>query len=253
MRGQALKNLLIFGALAVLGAAHAEKPDAAWLPPGVVPVHYDLRVEPDAQELTFSGHVAIELVVQEVTASITLNALDIEISRATLDGTRVAAVALDADAQAVILTFDEPVARGRHRLELDFTGRIQTTATGLFAVDYDTPAGPRRMLTTQFEVADARRFAPMWDEPSAKATFALEVVLPQGQSAYSNMPVASEHVEDGRRRIRFETSPKMSSYLLHLSTGELERISRTVAGVDVGVVTRKGASESGRFALEADL
>ena len=251
MRGQALKNLLIFGALAVLGAAHAEKPDAAWLPPGVVPVHYDLRVEPDAQELTFSGHVAIELVVQEVTASITLNALDIEISRATLDGTRVAAVALDADAQAVILTFDEPVARGRHRLELDFTGRIQTTATGLFAVDYDTPAGPRRMLTTQFEVADARRFAPMWDEPSAKATFALEVVLPQGQSAYSNMPVASEHVEGGQRRIRFETSPKMSSYLLHLTIGELERISRTVAGVDVGVVTRKGASESGRFALEA--
>ena len=29
------------------------------------------------------------------------------------------------------------------------------------------------MLATQFEAPDARRFAPMWDEPSFKATFKL--------------------------------------------------------------------------------
>jgi len=43
----------------------------------------------------------------------------------------------------------------------------------------------------------------------------------------------------------------MSSYLLFLAVGELERISQTVAGVDVGVVTRKGAGSSGRYALDA--
>ena len=53
------------------------------------------------------------------------------------------------------------------------------------------------MLTTQFEVADGRRFAPMWDEPSAKATFALEVLIPEGESAYSNMPVASTQPDGG--------------------------------------------------------
>ncbi len=107
------------------------------------------------------------------------------------------------------------------------------------------------MLATQFEVADGRRFAPMWDEPSAKATFALEVVIPAGESAYSNMPVASTKAEGDKQRVRFETSPRMSSYLLFLAVGELERISQTVAGVDVGVVTRKGAGSSGRYALEA--
>jgi aminopeptidase N len=218
---------------------------------GVVPVHYEIRVEPDAQALTFSGHVAIDLDVQRATGSIVLNALDLEIARATLDDASAASVALDAGAQVATLEFAETVAPGRHRLEIDYTGRIQTTATGLFAVDYDTGAGPKRMLTTQFEVADARRFAPMWDEPAAKATFAMEVILPREHSAYSNMPVAADKVEGDRRRIRFATSPRMSSYLLHLTTGELERVSRTVAGVDVGVVTRKGAAESGRFALDA--
>ena len=70
------------------------------------------------------------------------------------------------------------------------------------------------MLATQFEAADGRRFAPMWDEPSAKATFALEVVIPAGESAYSNMPIASTQAEGEKQRIRFETSPRMSSYLL---------------------------------------
>ncbi len=107
------------------------------------------------------------------------------------------------------------------------------------------------MLNTQFEVGDARRFAPMWDEPSAKATFALEVTIPKGQSAYSNMPVAATRVDGEKQHVRFATSPRMSSYLLYLAVGELERISQPVAGVDVGVVTRKGASSSGRFALEA--
>ena len=250
MRMNSLRTILLCCAMAVIGAAGAADSRPGQLPPGVVPVHYEIRVQPEAEALVFVGQVGIDLEVQRATPTITLNALDIEVSRASLNGSRAAAVAVDRTLQTMTLTFDEPVAPGRHRLEIDYTGRIQTTATGLFAVDYDSPGGTRRMLTTQFEVADARRFAPMWDEPATKATFALEVLLPVEQSAYSNMPVASESIEGGKRRIRFAHSPRMSSYLLHLSTGDLERISRTVAGVDVGVVTRKGAAESGRQALE---
>ncbi len=221
------------------------------LPPGVTPVHYEISVEPDAHSLTFAGRVAIDVEVQQPTDTITLNALDLDIAAAQLDGAGRATVALDPVAQTAALRFERTIDRGRHALTLDYRGRIETTAAGLFAVDYDTPAGPRRMLATQFEAADARRFAPMWDEPAAKATFALEVVVPQGESAFSNMPAESTRIEGDKQRIRFATSPKMSSYLLYLTVGELERISQTVAGVDVGVVARKGAASSGRYALEA--
>jgi aminopeptidase N len=221
------------------------------LPSGVIPLHYDISIEPDARELTFTGRAIIDVEVKSPTDAITLNALNLEISSARLDRMGEAVVALDPEAQLAKLTFWNAVKRGRHRLTLDYRGKIEKTPVGLFAVDYDTSAGPRRMLATQFEVGDGRRFAPMWDEPSAKATFALEVVTPKGESAYSNMPVASTKAEGEKHRIRFATSPRMSSYLLFLAVGELERISQTVAGVDVGVVTRKGAGSSGRYALEA--
>ena len=228
-----------------------DAPPPGRLPSSVIPVHYDISVEPDARALTFTGRALIDVDVKSPTDAITLNALNLEISSARLDRMGEAVVTLDPEAQLATLTFWNAVKPGRHRLTLDYRGTIEKTTAGLFAVDYDTAAGPRRMLATQFEVADGRRFAPMWDEPSAKATFALEVLIPTGESAYSNMPIASTKAEGEKQRIRFGTSPRMSSYLLFLAVGELERISQTVAGVDVGVVTRKGAGSSGRYALDA--
>jgi aminopeptidase N len=242
--------LLVWSGAAIVAAAEpAARPGR--LPPGVAPVHYEISVEPDATALRFRGRVSIDIDVSSATDTIVLNAVDLDIAGARLDTRQNATTSLDAAAQPATLKFANALNPGRHRLSLDYSGRIYTTSNGLFAVDYATGAGPKRMLTTQFEVADARRFAPMWDEPSAKATFALEVVIPKEHSAYSNMPESASRIEGGRKHVRFATSPKMSSYLLHLTVGELDRISRKVGDVDVGVVTRTGASESGRFALDS--
>ena len=221
------------------------------LPTGVVPLHYEIRIEPDAAALTTRGSVSIDVELARASDAVVLNAVELEIHDARADGRIPATVHLDASAQTATLQFAEPLPAGPHRLHLEYTGKIQQTASGLFAVDYPADGGERRMLTTQFEVGDARRFVPLWDEPSAKATFSLEVAIPQGQSAYSNMPVASSAEANGKQVVRFETSPRMSSYLLHLTVGDLERISRKVAGVDIGIVTRKGATEKGRVALDA--
>jgi len=251
MRTAAATLLLLACGGATLASATAPAARPGRLPPGITPVHYEISVEPDAAALRFRGRVAIEIDVGPATDTIVLNAVDLDIAGVQLDGRQRGTIALDSAAQTATLRFSSPVSPGRHRLSLAYSGRIYSAPNGLFAVDYSTGSGPRRMLTTQFEVGDARRFAPMWDEPSAKATFALEVIVPKEQSAYSNMPEASRRVEGLRKRIRFATSPKMSSYLLHLTVGELERISRKVGAVDIGVVTRKGASGSGRFALDA--
>ena len=189
-------------ALAALACGfHAEASETterlpARLPTDVAPVHYDIHLEPDAAALTFTGRETIDIVVQRETTSIVLNALDLQVSEAILDGDTPADVTLDAAAQTVTLSFKEPVATGPHQLALTFSGRIGTSAAGLFALDYSTDEGQRRLLSMQLEPADGRRVAPMWDEPASKATFALEVVIPKDQSRILQH---AGDVEQGRR------------------------------------------------------
>lgn len=248
-------SILAWLTVGLAGAVHAgagpEGDRPGRLPTGIAPVHYTIHVEPDAAALTFLGRTAIDVQVDRPTDSVVLNALELTFRQARADGQPAEAVTLDDIAQTVTLRFARPLSAGPHRLEFEYSGRINRTATGLFAVDYGPAGAVQRMLTTQFEVADARRFAPTWDEPAAKATFTLEVLVPAGQSAYSNMPAESTVRTGDRVLVRFSPSPKMSSYLLHLTVGDLERISRKVAGVDVGVVTRRGAGEMGRMSLDA--
>ena len=250
-RAAALAALVLFAFAPVARAAQATDALPARLPGIVTPIHYDILLEPDATALTFKGRETIDIVVNGATRAITLNALDLDLTEVLLDGSARAEVALDPDAQTATLTFADPVPAGPHRLAIAFTGTIGTSAAGLFALDYATDAGPKRMLSMQLEPMDGRRVAPMWDEPATKATFALEVTIPREQRAFSNMPEASNTVEGERRRVRFQPTPKMSSYLLHLSVGDLERVSRTIAGVDVGIVMRRGAGHQAAYALDA--
>jgi aminopeptidase N len=228
------------------------------LPRTVRPTHYDVAIEPDAAALAFKGTVAISIDVLKPTASITLNALDLRFASARLsEGTGDAPLAtpkieVNEAAQTATFRLDKPIPRGTYRLALDYTGKIGTQAAGLFAIDYDSPAGRKRALYTQFEAADARRVIPSWDEPAHKATFALEVTVPTGQMAVSNMPAADQKdLGEGRSLVRFQTSPKMSTYLLFLGLGDFERATTQVAATEIGIVTKKGAAAQAAFALES--
>ena len=87
------------------------------------------------------------------------------------------------------------------------------------------------MLVTQFEATDARRMFPGWDEPAFKATYSLTVTVPEGFRAVSNMPVAhEEQAGPGLKTVSFGVTPRMSSYLLVLVAGELDRINQPAAG-----------------------
>ncbi|MDB5696204.1 MAG: peptidase [Sphingomonas bacterium] len=220
------------------------------LPRDVVPVSYDISVSPDAKTLAFKGQERIAVDVREATRTVTLNAADLDITTATWDGKAVP-VKLDADAQLLTVTLPAPATPGRHTLGFEWRGKINRSAAGLFAIDYTNADGtPARMLATQFEAPDARRFAPMWDEPAFKARFTLSTVAPAGQLAVSNMPVASITKNgDGTQLYRFGESPVMSSYLLFLGMGDLERKTVMAGKTEIGVVTRRGVSAQGDYAL----
>ena len=228
------------------------------LPRSVLPGHYAVAITPDLKSARFSARVAIDLVVLEITSSITLNAADLEFSNIDLQPVRAGAkpvartVAIDKAKQTATFTFADPLAPGSYRLVLDYTGTIGSQPVGLFSLDYDNAGERKRALYTQFENSDARRMIPSWDEPAYKTTFSLEATVPAGELAVSNMPVKSRTtLADGRVLVKFMSTPKMSTYLLFFGLGEFDRASAMVDGTELGVITQKGALSKARFALDS--
>ena len=232
------------------------------LPRGVVPSHYAIEVTPHADKLAFDGKARIDLNVVEATDRIVLQAIDMSFANSRLvaaDGSSMPArVVVDADAQTAAFVFDKPIAPGGYVLSTDYSGVIGTQANGLFALDYQTDAGKKRALFTQFENSDARRFMPCWDEPNFKATFDLAVNAPAGDMVVGNMPAASTRdLGNGMKQVVFQTTPRMSTYLLFMAMGDFDR--STIRGengtdgkpVEIGVIAQKGKVEQARFALEA--
>ncbi|MEQ7664997.1 M1 family metallopeptidase [Xanthomonas nasturtii] len=227
------------------------------LPRTARPSHYAIEITPHAEKMSFDGKVRIDVEVLTATDAIVLQAAQLTFGKAALaaaGGKPVAAkVTADAEAQTASIATGAALAPGKYVLTLDYSGMIGTQANGLFALDYPTAQGTRRALFTQFENSDARRFVPAWDEPNFKATFDLVINAPAGQLAVSNMPVASSTPgADGRTRIAFQTSPKMSTYLLFFSMGDFERATvKADNGTEIGVVALKGKLSQAQFALQS--
>jgi aminopeptidase N len=263
LRAARLAGLLALVATTLAaGAAPQAAPRRIVLPADVTPAAYRLDIETDPAGARFTGHVEIDIDVHRATKRVVLNAAELSFDRATLDGTLPAAsLRADAKRETATFTWPRPIAPGRHLLRIDYRGPVRQQATGLFALRDGGEGGEggsagaasaAPMLFTQFENSDARRFVPCWDEPARKATFTLTATVAAGQTAIGNMPVAAdEPLADGRHRVRFATSPRMSSYLLFFALGDFERVHRTVRGVDVGVVVRRGQAAHAAYALDA--
>jgi aminopeptidase N len=237
-------------------AKAAEQQVTTQLPRNVRPSHYDVAVTPHADTLSFDGKVTVAIDVLQPTSSITLNAMDMQFSEVTLTPAGgkplTAKVAVDAAKQTATFSFDKPLPKGSYRLAMSYSGKIGTQANGLFAIDYDTKAGKKRALYTQFENSDARRFIPSWDEPNYKASFSLTATVPAGEMALSNMPVAKQSdAGNGLQTVEFQPSPKMSTYLLFFGLGDFDRATAMAGKTEVGVVTQKGLLSQASFALDS--
>jgi aminopeptidase N len=241
------------------GAAHAEAPFTFGATPGklpkdVMPIEYVAHLVPDLGANTFSGSETIEIEVLKATSTIMLNVANLEIDSARLSGKGIAVQALtpqiDKDKQTLSFALAQPLAAGKYTLALAFHGEVNREARGLFGMPYKAGAKDKTMIATTMEPSDARRMLPLWDEPVFRAKFKLSVDLPSSFQAYSNTPVVKrEPLEGGKQRISFGATPKMSSYLVVLVAGELERINAKQDGVDIGIVTTEGKLDTARFAL----
>jgi len=258
-----MRTLLLFllAELAIMSSAPAsEKPfsfkdTSGKLPKEVVPTDYSVRIIPDIDKLTFAGTETVKLDVRSRVRQLVLNALELKIEAASIDGKELPASAIKIDEKNELLALALPseLATGEHTLTLRFTGKINEQGQGLFYMRYqEQGSGARKtMLGSQFEATDARRFFPCWDEPVFRARFQLTAVVPENWLGVSNMPIENEKKIAGGKEVRFAATPRMSSYLNVFVAGELDFIESRSGPTQLRVITTKGKAEMGRYALEA--
>jgi puromycin-sensitive aminopeptidase len=191
------------------------------LPRAVAPSRYTLALEPDLDAATFAGTVGIDVQVNEAVDQVVLNAIELEITSVTVDGS---AVGFHLDDATERLVLDAALQVGTALISIDFTGTLNDKLRGFYRSTYKDGDGTERVIaTTQMQATDCRRAFPCFDEPDFKAVFDVTLIIEPELLAVSNGPEV-ERVErpGGKVAVRFKETMPMSTYLVAFVVGPLE-------------------------------
>lgn len=212
-----------------------------------IPVHYALSLTLDRAGRSFTGTATIQ--GGSTGATITLHSKDLAIETVTIDGHEGSFAYGENDE---LTLSSDMLAPGEHTVVIGFSGTITDGMHGLYPCYYEHEGVKKELLATQFESHHAREVFPCVDEPAAKATFDVTLTTEQNIIVLGNMPVRSQTVQNSQLVTSFDTTPRMSTYLLAWVTGELQRkTARTKGDVEVNVwATPAQPSASLDFALD---
>jgi len=228
------------------------------LPKTIKPRNYHIDLVPDLTKFTFAGSVAIEVDVLESTSVVKLNAKELEISTffaTNAAGTRLdGKISLDDETEIATITFDGTLGKGSWTLSATFTGILNDKLKGFYrSIWTDDKGNKHTIATTQFESTDARRAFPCFDEPEFKATFDVALTVPEELTALSNGAIIkSETIGAGLKRVTYDRTMKMSTYLVCFCVGEFVSSKPVmVNGIETRVWCVPGKEHMTEFALRA--
>ena len=134
-------------------------------------------------------------------------------------------------------------------LEIGFKGVNNDKLYGFYRSKYMDGEKEKHILTTQFEAASARSAFPCFDEPAFKATYDLSLLVPGNMHCISNMTVKKEAKQGEKKVVTFNTTPKMSSYLLYIGVGDFEVASIRSGRLTINCITVPGKKKYTALAL----
>ncbi|XGW06237.1 hypothetical protein V3C99_016503 [Haemonchus contortus] len=243
------------------------------LPRIIEPLLYDLSIKtylpgyvnfPPEKNLTFDGQVGISLRVVEPTKSIVLNAKNITVipnNCELFSGGRkleIESVKVHERLEKVEFLLRNRLQKNQKvLLKIIYTGVISNSLFGLYQATYTHTDGTVKIAAaTQHCPSDARRLVPCLDEPSFKASWTVTVIHPKGTKAVSNGIETNGKGEVSGDWIisKFETTPRMSSYLLAVVVSEFDYIEGfTKSGVRFRIWSRPEAKNMTAYARDAGI
>ncbi|KAK1345103.1 hypothetical protein QTO34_013810 [Cnephaeus nilssonii] len=211
------------------------------LPNTVIPLHYDLFVHPNLTSLDFVASEKIEILVRDATQFIILHSKDLEIMNVTLHseedlryrkpGRKLDVLSYPAHEQIVLLVPEKLTADLKYYVAIDFQGKLADGFEGFYKSTYRTLGGETRTIAvTDFEPTEARMAFPCFDEPLFKANFSIKIRRESRHIALSNTPkVKTVELEGGLLEDHFETTVKMSTYLVAYIVCDFKFVSGTTS------------------------
>ncbi len=203
-------------------ATLAPAPPRLKLPAGVTPLGYqlDLTVMPDRER--FSGRVRIDIRFDASTDGFWMHGrgLDVESVRLIAGGATVPATYRQMTADGVVrIALAQSIPPQTAQLDIRYSGRFSDLLEGLFRVRVDG----NWYAFTQFEPVDARGAFPSFDEPRFKTPFTLSIVAPKSVTVAANTPISEiDSLPDGTRRVQFDATPPLPTYLVAFTVGPLD-------------------------------
>jgi tricorn protease interacting factor F2/3 len=217
------------------------------------PLHYKIHLEPNIESFAFQGTTVIEIKAEKSVGQIILNASDLSLQSCKVKkGEKYSECTFSFDSKSEEITINLPEEMGGIiELTVDYVGKINDLMVGFYRSKYEHSGQAKYIAVTQFEEREARRAFPCFDHPSKKATFDVEFVIDENLKGIANTPIIEEKkLGNGKKLVRFERTPKMSTYLLFFGVGEFEFIEDSSARPVVRVVTTPGKIQYRNFGLQ---
>ena len=226
------------------------KVPSARLPTAVRPLHYDLSILSDLEHLHFYGGVNITLHVEQPTSVLEFHASPNlkmgNVRIATHSGEYLAPPQRIPDRERVRVSLPRSLeANERAYILVNFRAPIDHSMRGYYYSTWRHNGESGHYALTQFEPTSARRAFPCWDEPSYKATYSFRMLHSENTTALANMPSvrrrgaqaddmqqllhASPDLRGAWLITEFDTTPRMSTYLVAWANGAFQHVSNTAA------------------------
>ena len=175
--------------------------------------HYLVELDVTTDEKTFKSKTTVSFDSHSPGSETFIDAITASVESITLNGK-----SLDPATHSDGIRISLPNLAEKNELVIQAHGKYSNSGEGLHR--FVDPVDSEVYLYTQFEVPDARRMFPVFEQPDLKATFEFKITAPSSWQVISNSTTPNKIELAGQSaRWDFEPTPRISSYITALIAG----------------------------------
>ncbi len=190
--------------------------------PGYDVLHYDIELDVEPSTNTISALTAITAQATENLATFNLDLSGLEVLSVTVDG---ADAGFSRSGHELTVEPASPLAAGsQFEVEVAYSGSpaaIDDPSVEFFVLGWQQQAG---VIYTASEPSGSMTWFPSNNHPTDKATYEIQITVPEGITAASNGLLIDETTTDGRTTFTWRMDDPMATYLAAVYIGDFERI-----------------------------